>query len=155
MNHISKIYLITKKKLSFSLKTMYLCYTWPNFLYVFFSTKSCLAKFNFKQVFLQLGSPWKMRTLDLVFLYMWLNMSSNRPILEPKIQTFVHLGLSWPKPLRLGVDRMFFLVLQNFKEIFSFLWKRWQDWRNSFSTGTTIVKTLFVVKCNPIFFCPK
>ena len=62
--------------------------------------------------------------LGLVISYMscGLNMSSNGPILQPKIQSFIHLGLSWPKSLILGTDQTFFLVLKTFIGIF-FLYK--------------------------------
>ena len=32
-------------------------------------------------------------------------MSANGAILEPKFHPFIHLGLSWPKSLFIGIDR--------------------------------------------------
>ena len=45
-----------------------------------------------------------------------LNMSSIGPILEPKIQPLIHLGLSWHKSLILRSDRFFFYSTELFSK---------------------------------------
>ena len=47
--------------------------------------------------------------LVIVYVSCGLNMSSNGPILQPKIQLFIHLGLSWLKSLILGTGMTFLL----------------------------------------------